>query len=189
VAVTAIGEPGALLRTAALADDDPILFIEHKLLYAAPLQTPGSGAEFEIRPFPGGYPAYLVRVAGAPEPVLTLVSYGYPAEQARQALQTLAIQHEVFADLVVYTQLSPFDPEPLLCSVRQTRHLLTIEEGTRSLGWGAEVLASAMEAPGSSFRAGRVASLDLPIPAARTLETAVLPSVESIVSAALALLR
>jgi pyruvate/2-oxoglutarate/acetoin dehydrogenase E1 component len=189
VAVTAIGDPGALLRTAVLADEDPVLFIEHKLLYAAPLQVEGSDAELEIRALEGGYPAYRVRVAGAPAPILTLASYGYPAEQARQALKTLAMQHEVFTELVVYTQLSPFNPFPLLDSLRETRHLLTVEEGTRSLGWGAEVLASAMEAPGSSFRAGRVASPDLPIPAARTLEAAVLPSVEGIVSAALAILR
>ncbi len=188
VAISAIGDPGALLRTAVLTDDDPVLFVEHKLLYASPLQAAGSGAEFEIQTLAGDYPAYRVRVAGAPAPVLTMASYGYPADQARQALQVLAMQHEVFAELVVYTQLGPLDVAPMLDSLRQTRHLLTVEEGTRSLGWGAEVLASAMEAPGPIFRAGRVTSREFPIPAARTLETAVLPSVEGIVTAALALL-
>jgi pyruvate/2-oxoglutarate/acetoin dehydrogenase E1 component len=66
---------------------------------------------------------------------------------------------------------------------------LTVEEGTRSLGWGAEVIASALEAHGPGLSAGRVAALDLPIPAARTLEAAVLPSVDGIFAAALALLR
>lgn len=189
IAVTAIGDPGALLRTAVLADDDPVLFIEHKLLYASSLHATGRGAELEVQPLGAGYPVFGVRVAGAPAPVLTLASYGYPAEQARQAMQTLAMRHEVFAELVVYTQLSPFDPAPLLNSLSQTRRLLTIEEGTHTLGWGAEVLASAMEAPGPSFRAARVASADLPIPAAPALEAAVLPSVEGIVAAALAMLR
>ncbi len=189
VAATALGEPGVLLRTAVLADDDPVLFIEHKLLYAAPLLAPGDGAELEIRMLEDGYPVYRVRIAGAPPPVVTLTSYGYPAEQARQALQALAFQHEVFGELVVYTQLSPFDPSPLLDGLKQTHRLLTVEEGTRSLGWGAEVIASALEAHGPGLRAGRVAALDLPIPAARTLEAAVLPSVDGIVAAALALLR
>jgi pyruvate/2-oxoglutarate/acetoin dehydrogenase E1 component len=188
VAVTPIGDPGALLRTAVLQDDDPVLFVEHKLLYASSLQAAGSGVEFEIQTLAGDYPTYRVRVAGAPAPVLTLAAYGYPAEQARQAVQVLAIEHEVFAELVVYTQLSPFVPAPLLDGLRQTHHLLTVEEGTRGLGWGAEVLASAMELPGAGFRARRVTSLEFPIPAARTLELAVLPSVEGIVSAALALL-
>ncbi len=87
----------------------------------------------------------------------------------------LAFQHEVFGELLVYTQLSPFDPSPLLDGLKQTHRLLTVEEGTRSLGWGAEVIASALEALGPGLHAGRVASRDLPIPAARTLEAAVLP--------------
>jgi len=189
LAATALGEPGALLRTAVLADDDPVLFIEHKLLYAAPLLAPGDGAELEIRALGDGYPAYRVRVAGAPPPVVTLASYGYPAEQARQALHALAFQHEVFGELLVYTQLSPFDPSPMLDGLKLTHRLLTIEEGTRSLGWGAEVISSALEAQGPGLRAGRVGARDLPIPAARTLEAAVLPSVDGIIAAALALLR
>ncbi len=189
VAATALGEPGALLRKAVLADDDPVLFIEHKLLYAAPLLAPDDGAELEIRTLDDGYPVYRVRIAGAPSPVVTLASYGYPAEQACQALHDLAFEHEVFGELLVYTQLSPFDPSPLLDGLKQTHRLLTVEEGTRSLGWGAEVIASALEAHGPGLRAGRVAALDLPIPAARTLEAAVLPSVDGIVTAALALLR
>jgi pyruvate/2-oxoglutarate/acetoin dehydrogenase E1 component len=189
VAATALGEPGALLRTAVLLDDDPVLFIEHKLLYAAPLLAPGDGAELEIRTLGEGYPVYRLRITGAPPPVLTLTSYGYPAEQARLALQALAFQHEVFGELLVYTQLSPFDPSPLLEGLKLTHRLLTVEEGTRSLGWGAEVISSALEAHGPGLRAGRVAALDLPIPAARTLEAAVLPSVDGIVAAALALLR
>jgi len=189
VAATALGNTGALLRTAVLADDDPVLFIEHKLLYGSALLPAGIGAEFDIQASEERYPVFRVRVAGAPTPCLTLVSYGYPAEQARLALKALAFEHEVFAELVVYTQLGPFDDRPLRESLSRTHCLLTVEEGTRSLGWGAEVVASGLEAHGSGLRAGRIASLDLPIPAARTLEAAVLPGVESIVASALALLR
>jgi acetoin:2,6-dichlorophenolindophenol oxidoreductase subunit beta len=189
VAATALGDAGALLRTAVLADDDPVLFIEHKLLYGAAMLPVGIGAEFEVQESGGRYPVYQVRIAGAPAPSLTLVSYGYPAEQARLALKALAFEHEAFAELVVYTQLGPFDVRPLRESLSRTHCLLTVEEGTRTLGWGAEVVASGLEAHGPGLRAGRIASLDLPIPAARTLETAVLPGVESIVASALALLR
>lgn len=189
VAAAAFGDPGALLRTAVLEDEDPVLFLEHKLLYAESLQAVGEGPEWHVEPTGGAYPAYRVRVAGAPAPVLTIAAYGYAAEIARRSLQVLAIEHEIFAELVIFTHLSPFDPAPLLDSLRQTHRLLTMEEGTRTLGWGAEVLASAMEAPGAGFRAGRVAALDLPIPAARPLEDAVLPSVEKTIAAALALLR
>ena len=156
VAATALGEPGALLRTAVLADDDPVLFVEHKLLYRAAADA-GDGAELEIRALGDGYPAYRVRIAGAPPPVVTLASYGYPAEQARQALQALPFEHEVFGELLVYTQLSPVRcHHPCWMRLKQTHRLLTVEEGTRTLGWGAEVVASALEAHGPGLRAGRV---------------------------------
>ena len=189
VAATALGDPGGLLRTAVLADDDPVLFIEHKLLYGLALLPAGIGAEFDIQVSEERYPVFRVRVVGAPTPSLSLVSYGYPAEQARLALKALAFEHEVFAELIAYTQLGPFDDRPLRESLSRTHGLLTVEEGTRTLGWGAEVVASGLEAHGPGLRAGRIASLDLPIPAARTLETAVLPGVESIIASALALTR
>jgi pyruvate/2-oxoglutarate/acetoin dehydrogenase E1 component len=189
VAATALGDVGGLLRKAVLADDDPVLFVEHKLLYGSTLLPAGAGAEFEVQASGDRYPVYRVRIAGAPPPSLTLVSYGYPAEQARLALKTLAFEHEVFTELIVYTQLSPFDGQPLQASLGDTHRLLTVEEGTRTLGWGAEVIASALETHGPRLGAGRVASRDLPIPAAPTLEAAVLPGVETIVASALALLR
>lgn len=188
IAATAWGDPGALLKTAVLADDDPVLFLEHKLLYGMPLHVAGTDASVEVESSGGDYPAYRVRVAGAPAPVLTLVSYGYPAELASQALQVLALQHEVFAELIVYTQLAPLEVAPIVESLRETGGVLTVEEGTRALGWGAEVIASAMQRPGRRVRAGRVAARDLPIPAAPSLERAVLPSVDTIVAEALAIL-
>ena len=187
LAASAIGDPGGLLKTAVLSDDDPVLFIEHKLLYGKELVA--GGGEVETLPIGDRYPVYRLRVAGAPAPSLTLVSYGYPAEQALQALKALAFEHEVFAELFVYTQLAPFDLGPLMESLALTHRLLTIEEGTRSLGWGAEVVAGALEAHGAGLRAGRVAAQDLPIPAAQALEAAVLPAPASITAAALALAR
>jgi pyruvate/2-oxoglutarate/acetoin dehydrogenase E1 component len=189
IAAAAFGDPGALLRAAVLEDEDPVLFLEHKLLYATPLQPVERGPEWDVESTGGAYPTYRIRVAGAPAPVLTIAAYGYAAEIARRSLPVLALQHEVFAELVIDTRLTPMDPAALMDSLRHTHRLLTVEEGTRALGWGAEVLASALDSMVGGLRAGRVAALDLPIPAARPLEDAVLPSVDKTVAAALALLR
>ncbi len=80
------------------------------------------------------------------------------------------------------TQLAPFELETLWVSLERTGRLVTVEEGTHDLGWGAEVAARAAEKFGPRLRATRrVAALDTPIPASGPLEGAALPSVERIV--------
>jgi pyruvate/2-oxoglutarate/acetoin dehydrogenase E1 component len=76
--------------------------------------------------------------------------------------------------------------EPLASSAARTRHLLTVEEGTLSLGWGAEVAARLVETV-DGLKVRRVAARDLPIANAKALEDAILPSVKDIVEAALEL--
>jgi pyruvate/2-oxoglutarate/acetoin dehydrogenase E1 component len=108
------------------------------------------------------------------------------AELARQAVLRLAYEHVLFAELVIPTQLAPFAGEGVLASARSTGRLLAAEEGSLASGWGAEMLARAVENLGPELRcARRLAALDLPIPASGPLEAAVLPGVDEIVQAAL----
>jgi len=178
------GNPGDLLR-AALDDDDPVLFIENKLQYLDKLQTPESLPDFEIdRLPPAGFPTFRLKIRGAPAPEWTLAACGYAAKLAREAVLQLAYEHEIFCELIVPTQLAPFDApmEAVLASLRATRRLLTIEEGTRSLGWGAEVLARAAEALGPRLTAARrVAARETPIPVSGVLEKVSLPSKNEII--------
>lgn len=185
LAPCALGEPGELLRQAILADDDPVLFVENKLLYLLPVQEVPGGAEVEIsesRPAGSYAPAYRLRLRGAPAPELTLAAYGYMAELARQAMLRLAYENEIFCELIAPTQLAPFELEAVWSSLEHTGRLVSIEEGAHDLGWGAEVTARAAEKFGPRLRATRrVAALDTPVPASGPLENAALPSVERIV--------
>jgi pyruvate/2-oxoglutarate/acetoin dehydrogenase E1 component len=181
--------PGGLLLRAILEDDDPVLFIENKLLYALPLVNQKDLPDFDIETsagIPPGYaPTYSLRIRGAPAPELTLTAYGYMAELVREAALNLAYEEEIFTELVVPTQLAPFKLEPVLASARRTGRLLVAEEGGLTLGWGAEVMAAVVEAmAGQPLRAGRVAARDLPIPASAPLEASVLPTLEDITRAA-----
>lgn len=189
IAPNTLQDPGALLE-AALATDDPVLFIEHKLLYPRPLLTPGQGelTDFQVRASDAPFPTSHLTWALERPPHLTVATYGYNVEIVRAAAQTLLMEREVLAEIVVFSQLAPFDLSPLLEALRRTRRLLTVEEGTMSLGWGAEVVARATEALGG-IRARRVAALDLPIANARPLEEQILPSEQTVVQAALALLE
>jgi pyruvate/2-oxoglutarate/acetoin dehydrogenase E1 component len=123
---------------------------------------------------------------GAPAPTLTLAAYGYMAELARQAVLRLAYEHEVFVELVVPTQIAPFEIDDLLISLRKTKRLVTIEESSRPLGWGAEIAALAVESLGPALQAvRRVGARNTPIPASGPLEAGALPGVEEIMTAAL----
>ncbi|MEJ2550529.1 MAG: transketolase C-terminal domain-containing protein [Anaerolineales bacterium] len=184
VAVTDMDDPGALLRRAVIHDDDPVLLVEHKLLYPSTILALDETGEFDIERQGVGYPTYLLRLRSSPEPELTLVAYGYMAALAREAMRDLAYEKEIFSELIVPTQLSPFELDDLYRRASQTRRVLVIEEGTRTMGWGAEVSARLHEAVPSSLQVGRVAALDMPIPAAARLEAEVLPSVARIKNAA-----
>lgn len=185
LAPAALGDPGELLLHAILESEDPLLFVENKLLYLLPVQPVENHPEFEILPAaPGPAGGWLLRLRGAPPPNLTLAAYGYMADLARQAALKLAYEDEIFCELVVLEQLAPFKLEPVIQSARATGRLLALEEGSLSLGWGAEVLARSLEALAGRVRARRLAAADLPVPASGPLEAAVLPGLAEIVEAA-----
>ncbi len=189
LAPAALGNPGALLAAAILHTADPVLFVENKLLY--PERIFNGDAEWTLSE-EGASPApcYRLTLKGAPPADLTIAAYGHMATLARQAATRLAYEHEIFAEIIVPTQLAPLDENCIVASARRTGRLLSLEEGTLTLGWGAELVARAAEALGASLRAvHRLAALDLPIPAAVPLEKRVLPQVEDILAAARRLVR
>ena len=71
----------------------------------------------------------------------TVLAYGYQAELARRVLSRLAVEEEIFGELVVPSQVSPLDWEPIDASVNVTHSLLVIEEGVEGFTWGSEVAA------------------------------------------------
>jgi pyruvate/2-oxoglutarate/acetoin dehydrogenase E1 component len=185
LAPSAFGDPGALLEQAILHGNQPTLFIENKLLYLLPV-VDESDPELQVETLSepcAAAPTYRISVRGAPPAQITLAAYGYAAELARQAMLKLAYEHEIFAELMIPTQLAPFALGPLLDSAGRTRRLVTVEEGSLDLGWGAEVLAQAAEAlPGRLKAAQRIAAANTPIPSSPTLESAALPQIDNIMT-------
>jgi len=201
-----LGNPGSLLLN-AIHSDDPVLFIENKLLYLLPIENDSEASEFEISettrdddagqeiPFgpdqiPGSSyadrafsaPQYSLRLRGAPRPTLTLATYGYMLDLARQAALRLAYEHEIFIEIVCPTQLAPFQTSQIIASAKRTRRLLTLEEGSGDLGWGAEVVSRVAQAISPQLLAvDRLAALPLPTPASGALEAIVLPGVDQII--------
>jgi len=187
LAPNALSDPGQLLIDAILSGDEPTLFFEHKLLYLSRLRDPKNSPPLEItRLNPRGlHPVVSVRIAGAPEAGITIATYGYMADLVLDAIRRLAMEQEVFAEVVVPTCLSPFDAKPIIESFQRTGRLLTVEEGPVSLGWGSQVLSQVAESiPNSSrFIARRLGARDMPVPSSRPLENAMLPSPRDIFDA------
>ena len=179
----ALGNPGELLKCAVQKNDDPVLFIENKLLYPIKIRSTDVWGEFHITHDENVYPTYTARIKDAPPAKLTMAVYGYMAELASAAALRLAYERELFAEIVVPTCLAPFHLDPILRSVQGTRKLITIEEGSQTMGWGAEIIARINDSSGASLDASaRVGARDLPIPSSPSIESVILPQVSDILS-------
>lgn len=171
---------------ALLGQGSPVLHIEHKLLYPRHLLLPVDGRVdqdiAEERFGPSGLPTTFIRPVERDDCIVTVLAYGYQAELARRVAAKLAIEQELFVELVVPAQISPLDWEPIEASVRQTRCALVIEEGTRGWSWGSEIAAKLSERFFGELRrpVSVLASEPSVIPSSRELETAVLPNEEKI---------
>jgi acetoin:2,6-dichlorophenolindophenol oxidoreductase subunit beta len=167
VAPATPGDAKALLK-AAIRDDNPVLFLEHKRLYSVKGEIGEEVAEL-------GKAA--VRRSGRD---VTLVSAMKSVHDCLEAAARLA-GTGIEAEVIDLRTLRPFDKETVLASVAQTNRLVVVEEGPRTGGWAGEVLATvAEEALEDLDDAWRIATPDQPIPYSPTLEDAFLPSAQTI---------
>jgi acetoin:2,6-dichlorophenolindophenol oxidoreductase subunit beta len=185
VAPSPFHEPGALLYRAVIEDDDPVLFIENKAMYARPVrETPSDGrlGDFHARTTAARYPTVTLSFDSFSRADVTLVAYGGMAELAETAAEQLLMREEIFCEVVVPSSLSPLDLEPILESLKRTGKLVVCEEGTQTAGWGAELIAAVSAQAFELLHAPplRVAAKDIPIANTSTLETAILPQLEDI---------
>jgi pyruvate/2-oxoglutarate/acetoin dehydrogenase E1 component len=157
----------ALLK-AAIGDDNPVLFFEHKRLYGLEGDVDGATAELGR--------AAVVR-EGRDVTLVTAMKGVHDALEAAEALERDGLSLEV----VDLRTLRPFDAETVLGSVRKTGRIVVIEEGPQTGGWAGEVLATVTEhALGYLDDAWRIATPDTPIPYSPTLEDAFLPGPDRI---------
>lgn len=189
LAVNTLADPGEVLTTAVQSDPEPVLLIENKVLYARELYDPSAQIDFSVSANGGKYPEHLVTIDGAPRTHITTVAYGQMAEIALEAMRLLAYEHEIFLELIVPTQISPFKTGTILTSTLASRKLLILEEGTETMGYGAEVIARVSASTDERIKYSRVAAMDVPVPSAGVLEEHALPQVSDVVEAALELER
>src|SRR5882757_7226534 len=161
------------LLAAAIRDPDPVLFFEHKALYATKGEVP-DGEHVE----PLGT-AKVLRRGGD----ITIVALAAMVPRALQAAQILAAQHRIAATVIDLRSLVPLDTRTLLAETIRTGRLFTVEENPRLCGWGAEISSIVTEECFYDLDQPvvRITTPHIPLPAADALEDAVVPSVQRIV--------
>jgi pyruvate/2-oxoglutarate/acetoin dehydrogenase E1 component len=166
---------------AAIADPDPVIMFEHKLLY----KTKG--------PVPTGrYSVALdtaeIRRQGSD---VTIAASGIMVSKALEAAATLA-QEGVEAEVIDLRSLRPLDMTTIVESVKKTSRLLCVYEGVKTLGIGAEVSAAIAESEAFAYLDApivRLGGAESPIPYSPILEKAAVPQTPDIVAAARKLVR
>ena len=164
------------LLKAAIRDPNPVVFLEHEILYGQSFDVPDD-------------PDFVLPIGRAkvelPGTDVTITAFAFTVGQALEAADALA-QDGIEAEVINLRTLRPLDTDTIIQSVRKTNRLVTVEEGWPGCGIGAEIAAVIMERAFDDLDApvARVAGVDVPMPYAANLEKLALPTLSDIVEAA-----
>jgi acetoin:2,6-dichlorophenolindophenol oxidoreductase subunit beta len=161
------------LMAAAIRDPDPVVFCEHKSLFAIKGDVPDG--EHVV---PLGQAAVLREGSD-----VTIVALAAMVPRAVEAADRLATDHGISAEVIDLRCLVPLDVKAILASVSKTSRLFTVEENPRLCGWGAEIVSLIADEGFYSLDAPivRITTPHIPLPSAATLEDLAIPTVDRIV--------
>jgi len=164
------------LLKSAIRDPNPVIFLEHELVYGESFAVP-EDPEFLV-------PIGKARIARAGDQV-TITAFSRMVKLAMQAAEELE-KVGISAEIIDLRSLRPFDVETVVASVKKTNRIVSVEEGWPFAGIGSEIAAIVMEECFDWLDAPlkRVTGKDVPLPYAANLERLAVPQVEDIVAAA-----
>jgi len=169
------------LLLAAIADNNPVMFVENKLLYKAKGFVPEE--------------PYIVPLGKAqirrPGSHVTVVATSIMVVRALEAAEKLAAEG-IELEVIDLRSLKPYDSDTIIASVKHTGRLLVVHEAPLIGGFGGEIVAMVAQSPAFSYLEApivRLGGADVPIPYSPKLERAAVPQIEDIVEAARRLAR
>ncbi|HEY8795733.1 MAG TPA: alpha-ketoacid dehydrogenase subunit beta [Gemmatimonadaceae bacterium] len=165
------------LLKAAIRDDDPVLFFEHKYLYRRIKEEMPAGDHV--------VPIGKARIAREGTD-LSIITYAATVWKALEAAEQLAKEDGLSVEVLDLRTLLPMDDEAIVATVKKTNRVLIVHEDTRTGGVAGEIAARINEHAFEWLDAPilRVTAADVPLPFAPPLEDYVLPQVADIVSVA-----
>ena len=170
------GEDAKGLLKAAIRDPNPVICLEHEIMYGQSFAVPDD-------------PEFVVPIGKAkvekPGSDVTIVAFSICVGYALEAAMKLA-EEGIDAEVINLRSIRPLDIDTLVQSVRKTNRLITVEEGWAACGIGSEIAAQMMEVAFDFLDAPvhRVAGEDVPMPYAANLEALALPNADKIITAA-----
>lgn len=167
---------------AAIRDNNPVIYLEHKLLY----RLPELREELPLDDYTVPLGKAIVRREGED---MTILTYGAMVHQCLRAAQVLEEADDLAVEVLDLRSLSPLDRDAIMESVKRTNKVLIVHEDTLTGGIGAELSAILAEELFEYLDGPitRVAAPDVPFPYAPPLEEAYLPNAKKILVAARAL--
>jgi pyruvate dehydrogenase E1 component beta subunit len=162
------------LLAASIRDPDPVLFFEHKALYATKGEVP-DGEHVDT------LGAAAIRRQGSD---LTIAALALMVPRALEAAEILQAEHGISATVIDVRSLVPLDVQTIFAAVSKTGRFYTVEENPRLCGWGAEISSLVAEELFWDLDAPitRITTPHVPLPAADRLEDLTIPSAARIVA-------
>lgn len=170
------------LLKASIRDDNPVVFLEHELMY---------GKDFDItdealdKDFTIEFGKAKIERAGTD---VTLVGFSRSVDWSLKAAQKLQDEYGVSAEVINLRSIRPLDRQTIIESVKKTHHLVTVEDGWPQSGVGAEICALMMESSAFDYLDApveRVTGADVPCPYAVSIEELAFPRPDVVVDSAL----
>ena len=161
------------LLAASVRDPDPVIFLEHKSLYAVKGEVPDGEIVDELGV------AKVVR----PGADATILALALMVPRAIAAADRLKAEHGVDCEVIDIRSLVPLDMRTVLASVARTHRVFTVEENPRLCGWGAELVSLVADEAFYDLDGPprRITTPHIPLPATDALEDGAMPGVDRIV--------
>lgn len=168
----------------AIRDDNPVLFLEQKLLYRIPGPVPDEGDPYTV-------PLGLADIKRHGKDI-TIITWGRMVQRCLKVSEQLAAEKKADCEIVDIRSLVPLDKETIISSVKKTGKALIVHEACQTGGYGGEIAAVIGDSEAFFYLDApikRVAGFDTPIPYNRNLEAYVVPTEERVTNAILELMR
>ena len=174
-AINSFVDPYDIYQNIYLNEQHPVIVIENKVDYGRFVGDKKNNS-YEITKSNDIYP-HVTCVPKSAKADITLVTYGGIASDVFNQLDEVFLETEQIPEIIILSQISPININPILKSVSATKKIIFIEEGGKDFGIGAEVISRLAEELGSDLvLSARIAALPIPIPSARETEEYVLPN-------------